>query len=491
MAKSQEDVLNEKYSLNFNNITLYDALVKISQETGYHFSYDASYIQGETNISFSFRNRPLREIIHQIMGGLEFDLKIVGNQIILSKPFESPVTTDNIGQKIEIYPFMRFRGEVVDAKNKKPIPFATVSVIGESFGTITNENGMFVLKIPKEYVDKTISIASMGYKSLEIPINNTDTTYQTYPLKHDLIPIQEVIIRKKEPHTLIKTAVEKIPENYSTEPALYTTFYRESIKKNKEYVAHSEAVLFIHKSPYNNEFTKDQVKIFKSRKTLNVSQLDTLMLKLKGGIETSLLLDLAKNPSNLITEENFKFYKYNLTDIILYDDQPTYVIEFDQKENIEYPLFKGRIYIDVKTFGIRGAEFSLSKHRLDKAADYMVVKRSRRVKVKPLGADYMVKYREINGKFYVNHIRFETHFRVRKRKKFFSNDFTTITEMAVNNIDTTNVKRFKFREVANIGEVFQDQIHTYDSMFWGHLNYLLPDEPLEDAIQQINKILNK
>ncbi len=491
MAFSQEEILSERYSFNFENISFYEAFVELSQKTGYHFSYDANYIDSEKAISFSFRDKKLSEIISTLIGKNDFDLKIVGNQIIISRQIAEYSSQDSIVPEIDIYPFVNIRGEIRDVKTNKEVPFATVSITGESIGTISNEDGRFLFKIPKEYENKTISIASMGYESLKLPVSNLDTTFQIYMLKQDYIPIQEVIIRKKEPISLLRSAVEKIPDNFSTKPALYTTFYRETIKRNREYITHSEAILFIYKAPYTNDYSNDLVKVFKSRKTLNVSRLDTFMLKLKGGIETSLILDIAKNPSNLISEENFQFYKYNLSDIILFDEHPTYVIEFEPKVDEDFSLFKGKIFIDVETLGIRGADFSLSQNKLNKATNTMIVKRSKGVKVKALGANYLVKYREVNGKFSLSHIRFETQFRVRKRDKLFGNDFSTITELAVNNIDTADVKRFKYKEVANIGEIFQDQIHTYDLEFWGHLNYLLPDEPLEDALKQIDTILEK
>lgn len=64
--------------------------------------------------------------------------------------------------------------------------------------------------------------------------------------------MQEVVIRYVEPKNLIREAVEKIPENYSTQDNIYTVFYREIIQRNDDYAAVSEAVLNVFKSPYTN-----------------------------------------------------------------------------------------------------------------------------------------------------------------------------------------------------------------------------------------------
>jgi hypothetical protein len=178
-----------------------------------------------------------------------------------------------------------------------------------------------------------------------------------------------------------------------------------------------------------------------------------------------------------------------MADVVYYDDHPTYVVEFDQKEMVDYPFFKGRLYIDIESLAIRGAEFTLSPHGIDKAAEVMVLKKSRKMKVKPLEAWYRVNYREINGKFYLNHIRFETIFKVRMKRKLFSSEFHTITEMAVNNMDHNNIERFKFKETVRSEDIFLDKTFEYDPIFWGKFNYLKPDEPIESAMGKLNRIL--
>ena len=39
-------------------------------------------------------------------------------------------------------------------------------------------------------------------------------------------------------------------------------------------------------------------------------------------------------------------YTYRMTDIVTYDDEAAYAIEFEQRENVDLPLYKGTIYIN-------------------------------------------------------------------------------------------------------------------------------------------------
>jgi len=38
-------------------------------------------------------------------------------------------------------------------------------------------------------------------------------------------------------------------------------------------------------------------------------------------------------------------YNYRITDIVTFDEEAAYVIDFEQKEGVELPLFRGTIYI--------------------------------------------------------------------------------------------------------------------------------------------------
>ena len=58
--------------------------------------------------------------------------------------------------------------------------------------------------------------------------------------------------------------------------------------------------------------------------------------------------------------------------------------------------------------------------------------------------------------------------------------------MAVTDIDTTDVKRFKAKEVAKTMNIFTDQVSEYSEAYWEEYNYIKPDEPLEEAIRKLS-----
>ncbi len=66
------------------------------------------------------------------------------------------------------------KGKVIDAVTKQPIPYATISVKGESLGTLSIDDGSFLLDVPSklDLGDKFITVSSLGYQLLTIKLKD-------------------------------------------------------------------------------------------------------------------------------------------------------------------------------------------------------------------------------------------------------------------------------------------------------------------------------
>lgn len=74
----------------------------------------------------------------------------------------------------------------------------------------------------------------------------------------------------------------------------------------------------------------DQVKPLKMSRIDNRESTDSLIAKIKSGVETYLQLDIVKNiPDFLSFEPNSGLYVYTSGDIVSIDDQITYVVYFE------------------------------------------------------------------------------------------------------------------------------------------------------------------
>jgi hypothetical protein len=385
-----------------------------------------------------------------------------------------------------------YEGKVIDAVTRKPVVFANVYLINSSVGTVTNSDGEFVLKVPTQEANRTLGVSYIGYHNTELKLSELEPEDNVIKLEPSSVQIKEVIIRTNDPTELLHMAMRRIDENYMVSPEMLIAFYRETIKQNRSYVGVSEAVLDVYKASYNNDFDVDRVKIYKGRKSQDVKKMDTLIFKLQGGPRTSFLLDVVKNPGALLSPDFIDYYNFTFTGFVSIDGRDNYVIEFDQKDNVNYPLYKGKLYLDTKNLAFSRLDFELSDKGIDLADNELVRKKPIDLKVNVIGAHYLINYRVLDDRWYLNHVRSELTFDCKWPKKLFKSTFVTTLEMAVTDREDEKVDKFKFRETAKMSDVFADQLTYFtDGDFWGEYNYIKPDESIESAISKLNRKLKR
>jgi hypothetical protein len=386
--------------------------------------------------------------------------------------------------------FHTFTGKVIDVNTKKPIEFANVYLLGSSLGTVTNAEGEFVLKVPVTELSRKVGFSYLGYQNIVLSLSDMKDKDNVVKMVTTAVSLDAVVIRTDDPLDLLRMAFNNISENYKSDPEMLIGFYRETVKQNKSYVAVAEAVLDVYKSSYSSVVDNDRVQIYKGRKSQDVKKMDTLMFKLQGGPRTSFLLDVVKNPGELLSEDYLQNYNFRFAGFATIDGRDNYVIEFDQKPNVELPLYKGRIYLDSKNMAFARLEFSLSDKALVLASGDLVRKKPMDLKIDVLGADYLVNYRVLNDKWYLNHVRSELTFRCIWKKKRYNSTYTTALEMAVTDRDTVNINKSKYKDQSKQTDIFADKVNSYkDENYWGEYNYIKPDESIESVINKLNRKL--
>lgn len=388
--------------------------------------------------------------------------------------------------------YITINGNLKDAKTKNALFFAYITIPNSHVGTVTNSEGNFTLKISPLLNAREVEFSHLGYITKLVPVETLRQGNAEVLLEPASIPLDEITIRPIEVEKLVADAIAKIPYNYSETPNMFTGFYRETIKQRRDYVSISEAVLDIYKAPYKNFGGTDRIKIFKGRKSASVKKADTLAVKLQGGPNVSLLLDIAKNPDILFFEDYINYYNFTLEDMVTIDKKINYVVAFAQKDNVTEPLYYGRLYIDTKNLAITNAQFSLNLDDKDEAAKLFVLKKPRGVKFTPTSTSYHVNYIEHNGRYYLNYVRNELSFKANWSRRIFNTNYTVVAEMAVTDRDLSNSNKFPYRETFKTSDILSETVAAFnDDDFWGEYNYIQPEESIEEAIKKYGKRLKR
>ena len=191
-----------------------------------------------------------------------------------------------------------YKGKIKNKETGEPLIFANISVNGSNVATVSNSDGEFLLKVAKSSAAKSLTVTHIGFKNKDFAISDLKPRKNLFELESAIIPLDQINIYPHDPLFLVRSILNRVAKNYTLEPNVMKGFYRETIKKNRTYVALSEAVVNINKSGYR-QIRDDQVQIFKGRKSQNVKKMDTLLFKLQGGPNTTLLLDVIKESIQL------------------------------------------------------------------------------------------------------------------------------------------------------------------------------------------------
>ena len=381
-------------------------------------------------------------------------------------------------------------GIIRDASNNTGLEYATLSVEGSGISTLSNKDGKYSLKIPVFMPDARVSVSYMGYKKTVVKVSPSDRMLN---IKLEASPVQlsEVTVRANNASSIVAEALRRIPQNYSRDPNMMVGFYRESIKKNNQYISLIESILDIYKSGYSMSIS-DQARLYKGRKGSDKEKIDTIMFKFQGGVNSALDLDMVRHPDILLTLEPMKSYIFVLGNPVTLNERPQYTVAFTQNPDVKEILFRGKLFIDMETYAITRAEFNMNVEN-NPAAQYVFIKRKPNgFSLKPISASYIMDFREQDGKWYYNYSRTEVQFSTKWDKRLFRSNFSIQSEMAVTDRYTEGLQRFPISERIRNADVIAEKVSDFqEENFWGEYNVIEPDQTVEQAIKRLSRVLKR
>ena len=175
------------YAQSENSLTLQvkkqnieQVFAQITQQTGVKFFYDHETVRQESQITLSFRNASLKEILDAIGKQTKLRFERKGNTILVNSKTvkEKPVSKE---EPIQV------KGRIVDSTGEAIIG-ASIQAKGTSTGTITDIDGNFSLSVQE---GQLLVISYIGYQSVQI---KAERKTLNITLKESDIAIDEVVV---------------------------------------------------------------------------------------------------------------------------------------------------------------------------------------------------------------------------------------------------------------------------------------------------------
>ncbi len=377
------------------------------------------------------------------------------------------------------------RGTVVDATGGKPLGYVSVTLPGTNYATVTNQDGVFVIKSDQQ--PRFVAFSLLGYKPQTVPADREQMMHVS--LSRGQFTLDPAQVVSADPLTLLMDAIYRINANGPDQAELFDCFYRETVQKRQRFIYISEAVTKMYKSPYRLNFSRDRAAVEKSRLLQSPRKTDTLAVKVLGGPTQAVDLDLVKLRTFILDRDDLENYLLEMMDPVMLDNRRQFVIRLIPAADKDFALHNGLIYIDQESLAFSRIELSLDVSDPAKATNAMLINKPMDIRFRPKEMSLQLNYKREDGKSRLSYVRTVFRFNCDSRRRLFNTEFTAIAEMVVTNRYMGEaVEPIDRKEAFRSSETLADKTQAYfDPDFWKDYNIIEPTESLENAIDRLKK----
>jgi hypothetical protein len=265
-------------------------------------------------------------------------------------------------------------GVVVDKESGKPIPFASIGIVGKALGTSSNADGQFSLAVSG---DITLKITCVGYESVTITASPQMGSIQLQPIATQL---KEVVVFDREinPTKIVRKAFAGVSRNFENSSFFQSFFYRHYCKDEENYGRLIEAFVEVWKQNGYGSFRggagqHEALRLVQLRRSLDRTAIAQSHepISIAGALQTDLMayqtaeeserFDFYSGLSNL--RMDFEDYEFTFAGLTNYDGTEVYEITYQFRpnevggnENHHRQGLSGTLFITTDTHAIVRAE---------------------------------------------------------------------------------------------------------------------------------------
>ncbi len=409
-----------------------------------------------------------------------------------------------IGQSSDKQLMQHFSGSVKDSENKQPIEYVNIYLAGTPFGTVTNNQGDFLLLVPVEIPTPQISFSAIGYKTEKIQLTSGSVFPMEILLTPSIYELDEITISASKfdsASLILNTAIEFIKFNYPRKPHLMEGFFRELSLKDTIYTRLIEAAVRVQevaygKNTYDNsslEMTKNRVKVIELRKSDDFRSKDLLSraLNLLFGDRNELYMILnnnyvrvlGKKSNHILSEKNLPHLNIDYTGRTEWENKIVYIISVTNS--------------NAKSFQWNEINFFINK------SDFAIVRIDSRSFVNPARKDIKSSWL-IDGKYFstseINYRKIgEKYFPVFIHARHAASDASSVVEengktlkqyvdlkFLLTNVYEDDYSKIKWRDADKRDKDLYESSTPYNEQFWNNYNTVKLN-PLKRDAKELEK----
>ena len=225
------------------------------------------------------------------------------------------------------------KGRIVDTGHQSGIAYTNIGIEGTYFGTASDADGFFELKIPDEFSGKMLYVSAVGYENRSFPVEELlNKEFARIPLGEQTYSIEgiDVAAQSRVLFRVIRTAAERVPENYQAGPFGLKFHYLGKTLVNDSADQIREAIVELtDQNGYRNPSVKDAfdsrnyrfVEVNKNFKSYSFPDGNT-------GFDELLDQDIARSGNTIFNEELINDYDLHLDGVSAYEGDSVWVVSY-------------------------------------------------------------------------------------------------------------------------------------------------------------------
>ena len=224
------------------------------------------------------------------------------------------------------------KGRVIDALGNQAVSYTNIGLEGTLFGTASDTEGNFELKVPEQMVSKNIYFSAVGYQNRQFPVselfgkefNVIKLVAQTYDVGDVEVEAQNLVLIR-----ILRMASENIRYNYGDGPFnLHFSYSKETVINDTTNLLATADVLVYDKNGYSHPSPLDAFRMRKYQVTKEGSGYSFSSNLLK--IDEMLDLDWVRSASCALNPALLRDYRLALQGQPTIEGKEYWVVSFKQ-----------------------------------------------------------------------------------------------------------------------------------------------------------------
>ncbi|MFA5296688.1 MAG: carboxypeptidase-like regulatory domain-containing protein [Lutibacter sp.] len=198
------------------------------------------------------------------------------------------------------------KGKIVDIQSNLPLPYVNIGIANKGVGTVSNDNGAFILKLNENIkMNDSVIFSYLGYTTQKIKVAELNSKINNILLEPEINALKEVVIVKTKTPKLKK--IGRTSKGFGLMHANFYTYYEKDVddRLSKEIGMQLEIKKNCQINSLNFNITSNDFKKLKFRVNF---------YKIKNGLPDELIVN-----QNIIFEIDNEFLGWFTVDLKPYD----------------------------------------------------------------------------------------------------------------------------------------------------------------------------